>query len=152
MLLLLICEDLSSIVNRSKGISGGMLTAIISIGFYYIALAMVTTIFCICALRTNVVLFSALFTLIFAFGCAAGGFWNFAQGNVVTGEKLTVVSLPFSFLLSFSRWTWPRRSFETLFLPISTSPHTYLTLSLGRGSFHFRPHYDGVVFASRSTS
>lgn len=55
---------------------------------------MLTCIFTICALRTNIVLFSALFTLIFAFACAAGAFWNLAEGNTETGEKLTVVSAP----------------------------------------------------------
>ena len=63
------------------------------IGFYYLALAMVTTIFCVCSLRTNIVFFSALFTLIFAFGSAAGAFWNIALGNADLGKKLTIVSL-----------------------------------------------------------
>ncbi len=49
---------------------------------------MVTTIFTVCALRTNIVFFSALFTLIFAFGCGTGAFWNLAPG-----ERLTVVCL-----------------------------------------------------------
>ena len=52
---------------------------------------MVTTIFTVCALRTNVVFFCALFTLIFAFGCGTGAFWNLALGNVHAGERLTVV-------------------------------------------------------------
>ena len=62
------------------------------LAFYYLALAMLTTIFTVCALRTNVVLFSALFTLIFAFACAAGAFWNLAEGNVESGVNLTIVS------------------------------------------------------------
>lgn len=53
--------------------------------------------FTICALRTNIVLFSALFTLIFAFACAAGAFWNLAEGNLESGQKLTVVSSTFAF-------------------------------------------------------
>src|ERR1700709_285299 len=71
-----------------------LLTHSSQIGFYYLALAMVTTIFCICSLRTNVVFFSALFTLIFAFGSAAGAFWNIALGNADLGKRLTIVSLP----------------------------------------------------------
>jgi hypothetical protein len=63
---------------------------------------MVTTIFCICSLRTNVVFFSALFTLIFAFGSAAGAFWNIALGNADLGKKLTIVSLPTSNTLTES--------------------------------------------------
>jgi len=53
---------------------------------------MITTIFTICSLRTNIVFFSALFTLIFAFGCAAGAFWNLALGHAELGKKLTIVS------------------------------------------------------------
>jgi len=63
-------------------------------GFYYLSLAMLTVIFAICSLRTNIVFFSALTTLIFAFGCAAGAFWNLALGNIESGEKLTIVSAP----------------------------------------------------------
>ncbi|KAK5277083.1 hypothetical protein LTR55_012549, partial [Exophiala xenobiotica] len=51
---------------------------------------MLTTIFTLCALRTNIVFFCALFTLIFAFGCGTGAFWNLALGNVHAGERLTV--------------------------------------------------------------
>ena len=61
-------------------------------GFYYLSLCMLTCIFCVCSLRTNLVFFSALFTLIFAFGCAAGAYWNLALGNVAAGGRLTVVS------------------------------------------------------------
>jgi uncharacterized protein len=53
---------------------------------------MITTIYTVCALRTNIVFFSALFTLIFAFGCATGAFWNLALGNAALGGKLTIVS------------------------------------------------------------
>jgi hypothetical protein len=53
---------------------------------------MVTTIFTVCSLRTNIVFFSALFTLIFSFACAAGAFWNLALGNIHAGERLTIVS------------------------------------------------------------
>ena len=62
-------------------------------GFYYLSLAMLTVIFAVCSLRTNIVFFSALTTLVFAFGCAAGAFWNLALGNVESGQKLTVVSI-----------------------------------------------------------
>ncbi|KAK5485535.1 hypothetical protein LTR46_011850, partial [Exophiala xenobiotica] len=44
----------------------------------------------VCALRTNIVFFSTLFTLIFFFACGAGAFWNLALGNVHAGQRLTV--------------------------------------------------------------
>jgi len=75
-----------------------------TVGFYYVALAMVTTIFTICSLRTNIVFFSALFTLIFAFGCAAGAFWNLALGNVHAGERLTIAAGAFTWALTMMVW------------------------------------------------
>ncbi|KAK7890525.1 hypothetical protein LTR67_007733 [Exophiala xenobiotica] len=73
-------------------------------GFYYLSLAMVTTLFTVCALRTNIVFFCALFTLIFAFGCATGAFWNLALGNVQAGEKLTIAAGAFTFALTMMIW------------------------------------------------
>ncbi|KAK5202431.1 hypothetical protein LTR72_012602, partial [Exophiala xenobiotica] len=61
---------------------------------------MLTTIFTVCALRTNVVFFCALFTLIFAFGCGTGAFWNLALGNLHAGERLTVAAGAFTFALT----------------------------------------------------
>ncbi|OAL34004.1 hypothetical protein AYO20_06652 [Fonsecaea nubica] len=75
-----------------------------TVGFYYVSLAMITTIFAICALRTNVVFFSALFTLIFAFGCAAGAFWHLALGNADTGNKLTIAAGAFTWALTMMVW------------------------------------------------
>jgi uncharacterized protein len=63
-------------------------------GFYYLSLAVLTVIFTICSLRTNIVFVSALTTLIVAFCCGAGAFWNLAEGNVELGGKLVVVSHP----------------------------------------------------------
>ncbi|KIW83886.1 hypothetical protein Z517_03132 [Fonsecaea pedrosoi CBS 271.37] len=75
-----------------------------TVGFYYVSLAMITTIFAICALRTNIVFFSALFTLIFAFGCAAGAFWHLALGNADTGNKLTIAAGAFTWALTMMVW------------------------------------------------
>jgi hypothetical protein len=55
------------------------------------SLAVLTVIFAICALRTNIVFVSALVTLVFAFCCGAGAFWSFAEGNIDKGKSLTVV-------------------------------------------------------------
>lgn len=55
---------------------------------------MLTAIFTVCALRTNIIFVSALTTLLVAFCCGAGAFWNLALGNVALGGRLVVVSLP----------------------------------------------------------
>lgn len=98
---------------------------------------MVTTIFTICSLRTNVVFFSALFTLIFAFGSAAGAFWNLALGNADLGGKLTIVSLHLTLShLHFS----PIRSLITL------------SAKLGSRGIHLGFDNDGMVSPSRSVA
>ena len=63
--------------------------------FYLVCLAMVSFIFMICALRVNVVLFSALFFLVIAFGTLAGTYFHLALGNVVIAGKLQIVSAAF---------------------------------------------------------
>ncbi|KAL6242948.1 hypothetical protein RBB50_010048 [Rhinocladiella similis] len=73
-------------------------------GFYYLSLALLTLIFTVCALRTNIVFFCALFTLVFSFACGAGAFWNLALGNVHAGEKLTVAAGAFTFALTAMVW------------------------------------------------
>jgi len=75
-----------------------------TVAFYYVALAMLTTIFAICALRTNLVFFSALFTLIFAFGCAAGAFFKLALGDAAAGGKLVIAAGAFTFALTMMIW------------------------------------------------
>lgn len=100
-------------------------------GFYYLSLALLTLIFTVCALRTNIVFFCALFTLVFSFACGAGAFWNLALGNVHAGEKLTVVCIcivsPLPHGLPFLR-----ASFLPL-PPSSFSPSThYITHILAR--------------------
>jgi len=58
----------------------------------------------VCALRTNIVFFSTLFTLIFFFACGAGAFWNLALGNVHAGQRLTVPAGAFTFALTSMVW------------------------------------------------
>lgn len=53
---------------------------------------MVSFIFTICAIRVNVVLFSALFFLVIAFGSLAGTYFHLALGNVGIASKLQTVS------------------------------------------------------------
>ncbi|KPI36018.1 Protein alcS [Cyphellophora attinorum] len=73
-------------------------------GFYYMSLAVLTVIFTICSLRTNIVFVSALTTLIVAFCCGAGAFWNLAEGNVEIGGKLVVASGACTFALTSMVW------------------------------------------------
>ena len=75
-----------------------------TIGFYYLSLAMLSTIFMICSLRINIVFFSALFLLVFAFGTSAGAVWNVTLGNEALAERLLVTSGAFTFALTMLVW------------------------------------------------
>lgn len=80
--------------------------------------------FAFCALRTNVVFFSALFTLIFAFATGAGAFWNLAEGNDAMGAKLSVASGALTFALTAMVW-------YLLFIQLLEAVDFPLTLPVG---------------------
>ena len=61
------------------------------IGFYYVTLALITFVYTICALRTNVCLFLALFLLVITFGLFSGIYFQMALGNLVLAAKLQKV-------------------------------------------------------------
>jgi succinate-acetate transporter protein len=95
------------------------------VGFYYLSLAVLTMIFAICALRTNVVFVCALVTLVGAFSCAGGAYFNFALGNLEFGGKLVVVGI------------------------MSLLRLAMLTI-VGFGCSHLRTYRHGVVSARRT--
>lgn len=61
-------------------------------GFYFISLGLLTCIYLVCSLRTNICLFSALFLLIITFSLIAGSYFQLANGSTELAEKLQVVS------------------------------------------------------------
>lgn len=65
---------------------------ITSAAFYYLFLGLLTFIYLICSIRTNVCLFSALFLLVITFSLVAGAFFQIANGAHELAEKLLVVS------------------------------------------------------------
>jgi len=73
-------------------------------GFYLVCLTMVSLIFMICSIRTNVVLFSALLFLVIAFGSIAGTYFHLALGNVALAGRLQVCGGAFTFILSLCVW------------------------------------------------
>jgi hypothetical protein len=60
-------------------------------GFYYVTLAILTFVYLICSLRTNVCLFLALFLLVITFGLFAGTYFELALGNLEYAAKLQKV-------------------------------------------------------------
>ncbi len=75
-----------------------------SFAFFLLFMGLICLIFLICSLRTNVVFFIIFLTLVGAFGCLAGAYWNLAlayenAANVsaaAKASKLVVVSTSLS--------------------------------------------------------
>lgn len=59
--------------------------------FYLVALAILTTVYLVCSIRTNFCLFSALFLLVITLGLFAGTYFNLAEGQAELAAKLQVV-------------------------------------------------------------
>lgn len=62
-------------------------------GLYFVILALVTFVYLICSIRTNVCLFSALFLLVITFALNAGAFFQLALENSEAAAKLIKVCL-----------------------------------------------------------
>lgn len=60
--------------------------------YYYLFLGLLTFIYLICSIRTNMCLFTALFLLVITFCLVAGAFFQTANGAHALAEKLLVVS------------------------------------------------------------
>ncbi|KAL1957268.1 hypothetical protein VTO42DRAFT_6174 [Malbranchea cinnamomea] len=73
-------------------------------GFYYVAITILSVVFTVCSLRTNLCLFSALLLLDVAFGCFAGVYFELALGNAQLAERLRVVAGAFVFALCMIIW------------------------------------------------
>jgi succinate-acetate transporter protein len=68
--------------------------------FYLVALAILTTVYLVCSIRTNFCLFSALFLLVITFGLFAGTYFNLAEGQAELAAKLQVVGSMPGFLVA----------------------------------------------------
>ncbi|KAL4902060.1 hypothetical protein BDW74DRAFT_181219 [Aspergillus multicolor] len=75
-----------------------------TIGFYYLFLSLLTFIYLICSIRTNVCLFSALFLLVITFALVAAAFFQTANGAHELAEKLLVAGGAFNFTLCIPVW------------------------------------------------
>lgn len=72
--------------------------------FYLVCMAVLSFIFMICSLRTNVMLFSALMFLVVAFGSLAGCYFQLALGNAALAGTLRTVGGAFTFILCVCIW------------------------------------------------
>ncbi|RHZ61828.1 putative plasma membrane ammonium transporter (Ato3) [Aspergillus thermomutatus] len=104
-----------------------------SIAFYFVFLTVLTFIYLICSIRTNVCLFSALFLLVITFGLFAGTFFSVSAGNLQLAEKLQVAGGAFNFALCIPIWwIFITQILEAVDFPISLPVGDLSTLVPGR--------------------
>lgn len=62
-----------------------------TVGLYYVILSVLTFVYLICSIRTNICLFSALFLLVITFALTAATFFQVALGNAENAARLQLV-------------------------------------------------------------
>jgi len=72
--------------------------------FFQLFMGVLCFVYMICALRTNVVFVLIFATLVPAFGCLAGAYWQLALGNAALATKLQVVAGALTFITDMCGW------------------------------------------------
>jgi len=75
-----------------------------SFAFFFIAMGLMCFLYMILALRTNAVFFMIFFTLVCAFSCLAGAYFQGAAGNLATSAHLQVAGGAFAFVTCCLGW------------------------------------------------
>ncbi|KAE8380208.1 GPR1/FUN34/yaaH family-domain-containing protein [Aspergillus bertholletiae] len=75
-----------------------------TLGFYFIALTLITMVYTICSIRTNICLFSALFLLIITFSLFSAVHFQVAAGEIALAERLQMAAGAFNLALCVPVW------------------------------------------------
>ncbi|KAJ9669731.1 hypothetical protein H2201_000116 [Coniosporium apollinis] len=75
-----------------------------SFGFFTLSMGILCFIYLILAMRTNVVFVIIFLTLVVAFGCLTGAYWNLSLGNASLAGTLVVTAGAFCFVTCACGW------------------------------------------------
>ncbi|KAF2714197.1 GPR1/FUN34/YaaH-class plasma membrane protein [Pleomassaria siparia CBS 279.74] len=75
-----------------------------SFAFFFLAMGIMCFIYLICSIRTNMVFFMIFLTLVLAFSCLAGSYWQLNNGNVALAGRLQVIGGAFAFCTTIFGW------------------------------------------------
>ncbi|MDI1488793.1 MAG: hypothetical protein OHK93_008069 [Ramalina farinacea] len=75
-----------------------------SFGFFLLFMGLMSFIYLICALRTNLVFVAIFFGLLMTFVVLTGSYWHLAMGNAVMAQKLQVAAGAFGFMAVMAGW------------------------------------------------
>ncbi|KAI9732589.1 MAG: hypothetical protein M1834_003925 [Cirrosporium novae-zelandiae] len=75
-----------------------------SFAFFWLWMSILSFIFLICSLRTNMVFFVIFITLTTAFALLSGAYWQTANGNTSLASTLTIAAGAFTFVTCLAGW------------------------------------------------
>ena len=75
-----------------------------SFAFFFIAMGIMCLIYLVCSIRTNIAFVLIFFTLVCAFGCLAGAYFQASNGNAKMAGNLTIAAGAFTFVTCASGW------------------------------------------------
>ncbi|KAJ5145469.1 uncharacterized protein N7515_000033 [Penicillium bovifimosum] len=104
-----------------------------TLAFYYVTLSLLTFVYMICSLRTNICLFSALLLLTITFALFAGTFFQTALGNLALAARLQKAAGAFNLALCFPIWhIFIAQVLDAVDFPISLPVGNLSTVILGK--------------------
>ncbi|EAW15000.1 putative plasma membrane ammonium transporter (Ato3) [Aspergillus clavatus NRRL 1] len=104
-----------------------------SLGFFFVCMTVITFIYMIGSIRTNICLLSTLVMLVIAFGLLAGTHFALSYGNVTLAEKVQMAAGAFSFALCIPVWwIFMTQILEAVDFPISLPVGDLSTVVPGR--------------------
>ncbi|KAI4245984.1 MAG: hypothetical protein L6R40_002200 [Gallowayella cf. fulva] len=75
-----------------------------SYGFFLLFMGLLSLLYLICALRTNIVFVTIFFGLFFTFVLLTGSYWQIAIGHAAAAANLQIASGAFAFLACLAGW------------------------------------------------
>ncbi|OGM44476.1 plasma membrane ammonium transporter (Ato3), partial [Aspergillus bombycis] len=106
---------------------------LLSVWFYYIALTILTFVYTICSIRTNICLFTALFLLVITFSLFAATYFQLALGEIALASRLQMAAGAFSLALVIPIWhIFIAQMLEAVDFPIAIPVGDLSTVILGR--------------------
>ncbi|KAM0801754.1 GPR1/FUN34/YaaH-class plasma membrane protein-like protein [Usnea florida] len=75
-----------------------------SFGFFLLFMGLMSLIYLICALRTNIVFVAIFLGLLLTFVVLTGSYWQLARGNIEMSQRLQVAAGAFGFLATLAGW------------------------------------------------
>lgn len=73
-------------------------------GFFLLFMGLLSFIYLICALRTNLVFVAIFLGLLLTFVVLTGAYWQLALGNAKMAQKLQVAAGAFGFMATMAGW------------------------------------------------